>query len=317
MCLSDRSACCDVLAGFPWLPVVLSTFVLLLLLSVVGFCFMWLHVFPNSPETCLPKALALQNSELSVTMQLPPLQLEEDPLAQLLQTALPSHGPPAAVQASATVPRLLQGLAQDVSGYCANGFSPNCTEGREPSCTHSQLGHALASQLPSQLDEDGEAGDGDDLPEQLVLVGLAGHSYIGDRDSQTPEIWQPLHLQLYSKCQCPVLGAGSHLPLAVPSRSCRQEYLQESLGTAGHWIQLSSVKLLASVEAEGGQHLCAPQALRGDGTEPEQGDGTVQRGCSEQAEPSLSCPSQLPPSPRSGLRPAASSGYEPRAPIGH
>ncbi|XP_030128592.2 uncharacterized protein [Taeniopygia guttata] len=300
-------------SGFPWLPAALSAFFLLLLLSVAGFCIMWLHIFPNSPQTCLPKALALQN--MSVTMQLPPLQLEEDPLAQLLQTALPSHGPPTAVQAPATVPRLLRGLAQGVSGYCANGFGPNCTEGREPSCTHSQLGPAVASQLPSQLEEDEEAGDGDDLPEQLVLVGLAGHSYRGDRDRQIPELRQPLHLQLYSKCQCPVLGAGSHLPLPVPSRSCRQEYLQESLGTAGHWIRLSSVKLLAGVEAEGEQHLCAPQTLRGDRTEPEQGDSTAQRGCSEQAEPEPcpSCPSQLPPSP---LRPVASSGYEPRAPIG-
>ncbi|XP_068061125.1 uncharacterized protein [Anomalospiza imberbis] len=303
-------------SGFPWLAAVLSaSFLLLLLLSAVGFCVMWLHVFPNPPETCLPTALALQNSELSVTMQVLPLQLEEDPVAQLLQTALPSHGPPTALQASATVPQLLQGLAQDVSGYCANGFGPNCTEGREPSCTHSQLGHALASQVPSQLERDGETGDGDDLPEQLVLVGLAGHSHIGDRDSQVPETWLPLHLQLYSKCQCPVLGAGSHLPLPVPSRSCSQEYLQESLGTAGHWIQLSSVKLLASVEAEEGQRLCAPQALRGEGTEPERGDSTVQQGYSEQAEPCPSSPCQLPPSPRSVLRPAASCGYEPRAPI--
>ncbi|XP_041280140.1 uncharacterized protein LOC121346419 isoform X2 [Onychostruthus taczanowskii] len=256
---------------------------------------------------------ALQTSELSVALQVPPLQPEEDPLALLLQTVLPSHRPPTAVRAPATVPQLLRGLVQDVSGYCANGFGPNCTEGRDPSCTHSQLGHALGSQVPSQLEKDGEAGDGDDLPEQLVLVGLAGHSYTGDRDSQIPKIWLPLHLQLYSKCQCPVLGAGSHLPLAVPSRSCSQEYLQESLGTAGPWIRLSSVKLLAAVEAEGGQRLCAPQPLRGGGTEAEQGDSAVQRGCSEQAEPSVPRPCQLPPSPRSVVRAAASSGYEPRA----
>ncbi|XP_064283435.1 uncharacterized protein LOC135304687 isoform X2 [Passer domesticus] len=303
-------------SGFPWVLAVLSAFFLLLLLSVAGICLMQLYVFPSPSEMCLPKALALQNSELSVAMQVPPLQPEEEPLALLLQTVLPSHRPSTAVQASATVPQLLQGLVQDVSGYCANGFGPNCTEGRHPSCNHSQLGHALGSQVPSQLEKDGEAGDGDDLPEQLVLVGLAGHSYIADRDSQLPEIWLPPHLQLYSKCQCPVLGAGSHLPLPVPSRSCSQEYLQESLGTAGPWIRLSSVQLPASTEAEGGQRLCAPQPLRGGGTEAERGDGTVQRGRSEQAEPRLPSPCQLPPSPRSVLRPLALSGYEPRAPCG-
>lgn len=255
---------------------------------------------------------ALQNSKLSMARQVLPLQLEEDPLALLLQTVLPSHRPPTAGQASATVPQLLRGLAQDVSGYCANGFGPDCPEVRDPSCTHSLLGHALGSQVPSQLEKDGEAGDGDDLPEQLVLVELTGNSYIGDRDSQIPELWLPLHLQLYSKCQCPVLGAGSHLPPPVPSRSCSQEYLQDSLGTAGHWIQLSSVKL-PSAEEEGGQLPCAAQALLGRGTEPEPGDSSVQRGCSGQAESCVPCP--LPPSPCSTLRPAAFSGYEPRAPV--
>lgn len=260
---------------------------------------------------------ALQNTKLSVAMQVPPLQLEEDPLALLLQTVLPSHGPSTAVQASATVPGLLRGLVQDVSGYCANGFGPNCTEGRDPSSTHSQLGHALGSQVLSQLEKDEEAGDGDDLPEQLMLMGLAGHSYIGDRDSQISKIWLPPHFQLYSKCQCPVLGADSHLPLPVPSRSCSQEHLQESLGTARHWIRLSSVRLLHSAETEGGQRLCAPQPLRGGGTDPEQGDSTVQRGGSpEQAEPCLCSPCRLPPSPRSVLRAVPFSGYEPRAPAG-
>nr|XP_054497365.1 uncharacterized protein LOC129125769 isoform X2 [Agelaius phoeniceus] len=303
-------------SGFPWVLAVLSAFFLLLPLSVAGICFMLLHVFPNPPEMCLPKALTLQNSKLSVAMQVPPLQLEEDPLALLLQTVLPSHGPSTAVQASAMVPRLLQGLVQDVSGYCANGFGPNCTEGRDPSCTHSQLGHALGSQVPSQLEKDEEAGDGDDLPEQLVLMELSGHSYIGDRDSQIPKIWLPLHLQLYSKCQCPILGADSHLPLPVPSRSCSQEHLQESRGTAGHWIRLSSVRLLPSAETEGGQRLCVPQTLRGGGTDPEQGDSTVQRGYPEQGEPCLCSPCRLPPSPRSVLRTVPFSGYEPRAPEG-
>ncbi|XP_063026273.1 interleukin-22 receptor subunit alpha-2-like [Melospiza melodia melodia] len=100
-------------SGFPWVPAVLSAFFLLLPLSVAGMCFVQLHVFPNPQEMCLPKALALQNGELNVAMQVPPLQLEEDPLALLLQTVLPSHGPSTAVQASATVPRLLRGLVQD------------------------------------------------------------------------------------------------------------------------------------------------------------------------------------------------------------
>ncbi|KAL9837078.1 uncharacterized protein GJ701_010720 isoform 2-T3 [Geothlypis trichas] len=265
-------------SGAPWVLAVLSAFFLLLLLSVAGICFVRLRVLPNPPEMCLPKALALQNTKLSVAMQVPPLQLEEDPLALLLQTVLPSHEPSTAVQASATVPRLLRGLVQDVSGYCANGFGPNCTEGRDPSSTHSQLGHALGSQVLSQLEKDEE---------------------------------------LYSKCQCPVLGADSHLPLPVPSRSCSQEHLQESLGTARHWIRLSSVRLLHSAETEGGQRLCAPQPLRGGGTDPEQGDSTVQRGGSpEQAELCLCSPCRLPPSPRSVLRAVPFSGYEPRAPAG-
>ncbi|XP_039940054.1 uncharacterized protein LOC120762085 isoform X2 [Hirundo rustica] len=303
-------------AGFPWVLAVLSVFFLLLLLSVAGLCFMQLHAFPNPLEMHLPKALALQNSNLSVAIQVPLLQLEEDPLAVLLQTELPSHGPSTAGQASTTVPQLLRGLAQDVSGYCANGFGPDCPERRDPSCTHSQLGQAVDSQVPSQVEKDGEAGDGDDLPEQLVLVGLTGNSYMDDRDSQIPEIWLPLHLQLYSKCQCPVLGAGSHLPLPMPSRSCSQEYLQESLSTAGHCIQLSSVKLLPSVEEEGRQLPCAPQPLLGGEAGSKRGDSTMQRGCSEQAEPCVSSPCQLPPSPRSILRAVAFSGYEPRTPSG-
>ncbi|XP_014111898.1 PREDICTED: interleukin-22 receptor subunit alpha-1-like, partial [Pseudopodoces humilis] len=237
-------------AGFPWVLAVLSAFFLLLLLSVAGLCFIQLHVFPSPPEMCLPKALALQNSELSVPTQVPPLQCEEDALVLLLQPVLPSHGPSTAGQAAAAAPQLLRGLAQDVSGYCANGFGPECPEERDPSCTHSQLGHALGSQVPSQLEEDGEAGDGHDLPEQLALVGPTGNSYVGDRDSQIPELWLPLCLQLYSKCQCPVLAAGSHLALPVPSRSCSQEYLQESPGTAGHRIRLSSVKLPAEQQQE-------------------------------------------------------------------
>lgn len=68
MCLSDPSACCDVLAGFPWLPAALSAFFLLLLLSVAGFCIMWLHIFPNSPQTCLPKALVSDNPPPASTL---------------------------------------------------------------------------------------------------------------------------------------------------------------------------------------------------------------------------------------------------------
>ncbi|XP_066189905.1 uncharacterized protein [Sylvia atricapilla] len=269
----------------------------------------WLQLF----EGDLLIQQALQNSELSV----PPLQLEENPLALLLQTVLPSHGPSTAGQASTVVPQLLRGLNQDVSGYCDNGFGPDCPEGRDPSCTQRlQLGHALGSQVPSQPEKDGEAGDGDDLPEQLVLVGLTGSSYIGDRDSQIPERWLPLHFQLYSKCQCPVLGAGSHLPLPVPSRSCSQEYLEQSLGTAEHWIRLSSVKLPSSAEEEGEQLPCAPQPLLGGGPGPQQGDSGVSPGCSAQAAPRVPSPCRPLPSPRSFLRAVAFSGYEPRAPSG-
>ncbi|XP_041896221.1 interferon lambda receptor 1-like isoform X2 [Corvus kubaryi] len=303
-------------AGFPWVLAMPSAFFLLLLLSVAGLYFIQLHVLPSPPETRLPKALALQNSELSVAIQVPPLELEENPLALFLQTELPSHRPSTAGQASTTVPQLLCGLAQDVSGYCGNGFGPDCPEGRDPSCTHSQLGHAWDSQVPSRLEKDGETGDRDHVPEQPVPVGLTGNSYIGDRDNQTPQIWLPLHLQLYFKGQCPALGAGSHLPLPVPSRSCSQEYLQESLGTAGHWVRLSSVKIPASAEEEGGQILSAPQPLLGGETEPEPGDSAVQRGYSEQAELGVSSPCQLLPSPLSVLRAPAFSGYEPRAPSG-
>ncbi|XP_068871907.1 interferon lambda receptor 1-like isoform X2 [Aphelocoma coerulescens] len=303
-------------AGFPWDLAMLSAFFLLLLLSVAGLCFIQLHVFPSPLETRLPKALALQNSELSVAIQVPPLELEEDPLALFLQTELPSHRPSTAGQTSTTIPQPLRGLAQDVSGYCANGFGPDCPEGRDPSCTHSQLGHAWGSLVPSRLEKDGETGDRDDVPEQPVPVGLTGNSYIGDRDSQTPQIWLPLHLQLYFKGQCPALGAGSHLPLPMPSRSCSQEYLQESLGTAGHWVRLSSVKIPASAEEEGGQLLSALQPLLGVETEPEPGDSAVQRGYSEQAELGVSSPCQLLPSPLSVPQAPAFSGYEPRAPSG-
>ncbi|XP_056347015.1 basic salivary proline-rich protein 2-like isoform X2 [Oenanthe melanoleuca] len=323
-------------AGFPWLPATLSAASLLLLLSVAGLCFVRLQLLAEPPETRLPKALNLQHRGLSVAGQVPPLQPEEDPLALLLQTVLPSQGPPTAGQAPATVPQLPRGLAPDEGGYCANGFGPDCPEVRDPSCSHSQLGLALGPQVPSEP-KDGEAGDGDDLPEQLALVELTGSSCLGDRDSQTPEMWLPLRPQLYSKCQCPVPGAGRDPPVPVPSRSCGQE-LRQSLGRAGRWVPLGSVRLPASAHEEGGQPPCAPQTPPGMGTEPEPpcapqtppgmgtrpeppcarptppGRGTRpepgvcsgQRGCWGQA----GLP--VPPSP---CGPAASSGYEPRAPV--
>ncbi|XP_050166783.1 uncharacterized protein LOC126637495 [Myiozetetes cayanensis] len=302
-------------AGFPWILAVLSAFFVLLLLSVAGICFVQLHVFLKPSKKHLPKTLALLNNELSVAIRVPPLELEEEPLALLLQTVLSSRGPPAAGQASPTVPLFLPGLAQDVTGYCANGFGPDCPRGRDPSCTDSLLGHALGSQVPSQLEKDEEAGDGDDVLEQLVPVGLIGNSYVGgDRDSLTPETWHTLHLQLYSKCQCPAPGAGSHLPLPMPGRSCSQEDLRDSLSTARHWVPLSSVKLPDSEEEEGGQLLCALRPLPGLRAEP--GDSTMQRGHSEQAALGTPSPCQPPPSPCTVLRAAAFSGYEPRAPPG-
>ncbi|KAJ7416973.1 interleukin-22 receptor subunit alpha-1-like isoform X2 [Pitangus sulphuratus] len=170
------------------------------------------------------------------------------------------------------------------------------------------------SQVPSQLEKDEEAGDGDDVPEQLVPVGLIGNSYVDDRDSLTPETWHTLHLQLYSKCQCPAPGAGSHLPLPMPGRSCSQEDLRDGLSTARHWVPLSSVKLPDSEEEEGGQLLCALQPLPGLRTEP--GDSTMQRGDLEQSALGTPSPCQPPPLPCTVLQAAAFSGYEPRAPPG-
>ncbi|XP_032558312.1 uncharacterized protein LOC116794081 isoform X2 [Chiroxiphia lanceolata] len=300
--------------GFPWLPAVLSAFFVLLLLSVAGFCFIQLHIFLKPSEMHLPQTLALLNNELSVAIRMPSLELEEEPLALLLQTVLSSCGPPAAGQASPTVPLFLQGLPQDMTGYCANGFGLGCPTGSDPSCTHSLLEHALGSQVPSQLEKDKEKSDGDDVPEQLVPVGLTRNSYIGDRESCTPETWPTLHLQLYSKCQCPAPGVGNRLPLPMPCRSCSQEDLREGLGMARHWVPLSSVKLPASEEEEGGQLLCAVRPLPGIRTEP--GDSTMQRGHSVQAALGIPSPCQPPPSPCNVLQAAAFSGYEPRAPPG-
>ncbi|XP_064526431.1 uncharacterized protein LOC135421707 isoform X1 [Pseudopipra pipra] len=300
--------------GFPWVPAMLSASFVLLLLSAAGFCFVQLHIFLKPSEMHLPKTLALLNNELSVGIRMPPLELEEEPLALLLQTVLSSCGPPAAGQASPTVPLFLRGLAQDMTGYCANGFGLGCLMESTPSCTQSLLGHALGSQVPSQLEKDEETSDGNNVPEQLVPVGLTRNSYIGDRDSRTPETWLTLHLQLYSKCQRPALGAGSRLPLPMPSRSCSQEDLREGLGMARHWVPLSSVKLPAREEEEGGQLLCALRPLPGIGTEP--GDSTMQRGHSEQAASGIPSPCQPPPLPGNVPWAAAFSGYEPRAPPG-
>ncbi|XP_009927202.2 interferon lambda receptor 1-like isoform X2 [Haliaeetus albicilla] len=301
-------------AGFPWvLLAVLSG--IFLLLSMAGLCFVQLHVFPSPSETLLPKTLALLNRDPSVTIREPTLELKEDSLTLLLPTVLPSCQLPAGEQTTPTVQLLVrESLSQDMNGYCANGFGPDCHEGRDPSCTHSQLGHALGSQVSLRLEEDGEVCDGDDVLEQPVLVGLTRDSYTGDRDYRTSEMWLPLHLQLHSKCQCPALGVGSWLPLPTPGRSFSQEDLRESLGMARHWVLLSSVKLPASEEEDGGQLVHAVQPLHGLGTEPQPGDSTVQQVDLEQAALGVPSPCQLPQLSPDIRQAAAFSGYELRPP---
>ncbi|XP_075018760.1 interleukin-20 receptor subunit alpha-like [Calonectris borealis] len=300
--------------GFPWvLLAVLSG--IFLLLSVAGLCFVQLHVFHSPSETHLPTTLqALLNGELSVSIGVPTLELKEDSLALLLPTMLPSRGPPAAEETTPAVQLLLgESLSQDTSGYCANGFGPDCHEGRDPSCMHSQLENALGSWVSSRLEEDGEACDGDDVLEQQVPVGLTRDSYTGDGDYRTSETWLSLHLQLYSKCQCPALGAGSCLPLPTPGRTFSQEDLRQSLGTAGHWVPLSSVKMPASEQEDGGQLVQPPRGL---GTETQPGDSTVQQGDLELAALGVPLPNpcQLPQLPPNMLQAAAFSGYELRPP---
>ncbi|XP_064319610.1 interleukin-20 receptor subunit alpha-like isoform X1 [Phalacrocorax carbo] len=304
--------------GFPWVVLAILSSIFLLL-TLAGLCFVQLHVFPRPSEMHLPKTLqALLNGDLSVTIMVPTLELKEDSLALLLPAMLPSRGPPAAEQTMPEVQLLLrESLSQDMSGYCANGFGPDCHEGRDPSCTHSQLGHALGSRVSLQLEEDGEACDGDSAVEQPVPVGLTRDSYTGDGDYQTSKTWLSLHLQLYSKCQCPALGAGSCLPLPTPGRSFSQGDLRESLGMAGHCVPLSSVKLPASEEEDGGQLVHALQPPHACGTEPQPGDSTVQQGDSEQAALGIPLPSpcQLPQLPPNILQAAAFSGYELRPPV--
>ncbi|KAM6061150.1 uncharacterized protein VSU04_008782 isoform 2-T2 [Chlamydotis macqueenii] len=302
--------------GFPWvLFTVLSG--IFLLLSMAGFCFVQLYIFPSPSEIYLPKTLALVNGELSVTIRVPTLELEEDSLALLLPTVLPSRGPPAAEQTPSVQLLLGESLSRDMSGYCANGFGPDCREGRDPSCTRSQLERALSSGVSSRLEEDGEASDGDDALEQTVPVGPNRDSYTGDRDYRIPETWLSLHLQLYSKCRCQALGAGSCLPLPTVGRSFSQEDLRASLGVAGPWVLLSSVKLLASKEEDGGQLIRALQPLHGCGTEPQPGDSPMHPGDCEPAALGIPLPSpcQLPQLPPDELRAAAFSGYELRPPV--
>ncbi|KAM6381140.1 uncharacterized protein J5M81_009125 isoform 1-T2 [Pluvialis apricaria] len=302
-------------SGVPWLLLAVLSATFVLLLSMVGLCFVQLHVFPSPSETHLPKTLALLSGELTVTIRVPTLELEEDSFARLLPTVLPSCRPPAAEQTAPAVPLLLgESLSQDMNGYCANGFGPGCHQGRDTSCTPSQLGHARGSCVPSRLEEDGEVRDGDDVLEQPVPVGLTRDSYAGDRDYQTSETWLPLHCQLYSKCQCPALGVGSCRPLPTAGRSFSQENLRESLSMAGHWVPLRSVKLPASEAEDGGQPLCALQPLHGRGTEPQPGDSTVQQDDSEQAAAGVPSPCQLPQLPPDTLRATAFSGYKLRPP---
>lgn len=238
----------------------------------------------------------------------PTLALEEDSLTLLLETLLPS-----AAERTATAPLLLgESLSQDMGGYCANGFGPDCHKERDPSCTHAQLGHALGSWVSPQLEEDGVAHDRDAVLEQPLLVGQTGNSYTRERDYGTSETWLSLHLQLYSKCQCPALGAGSCLPLPTPGRAFSQEDLRESLGVAEHQVPLSSVKLQASVEEDGGQLVLALQ--HGCGTGPQPGISTVWQDDLELAAPGVPSPCPPPQLLPSILWAAAFSGYEPRPP---
>ncbi|XP_074456887.1 uncharacterized protein LOC141748541 [Larus michahellis] len=302
-------------AGFPWLLLAVMGGVFLLLLCVAGPCCVQLYIFPSPAETRLPKTLAHLNTELSVAIRVPTLQLEEDPFALLLTAVLPSRGPPADEQTVPTVQLLLrESLSQDVNGYCANGFGPCCLEGRDLSCPRSQPGRVMGSWVSLQTEEDGEAHDGDDVLEQPVLGGLARDRYTGDRDYRAPEAWLSLHHQLYSKCQCPALAAGSCLPLPTLDRSVTQEELQDSLGVAGRWVPLTSVKLLASEEEDGGQLVHALQLLHGRGTELQAGDSTLQQGDLELAAPGVPSPCPLPESHPDTLRAAAFSGYELRPP---
>ncbi|XP_051486607.1 uncharacterized protein LOC127389798 isoform X2 [Apus apus] len=297
-------------AGFPWFLLVLLSAVLPLLI-LAGFCSIHLQVLPSPSEMHLPETLqGLQNRELSKTMGVPALELKEDSLSLLLPPMSPSHGLPVAEQGVPAVRLLLRGsLPQDVSGYCANGFGPGCCEGQQPSCTLGRPGHAFSYQISSQLEEDEEA-DEDNVLEQLVSVGQGRDSYTGDGDYGISETLLSQHLQLYSKCQCPALGAGSCLPLPAPGRSFSQEDLQESLGVPGHGVQLSSVKLHASEEEDGRQLIHALQPLW---TELQPGDSTVQPGSPEPTAPGIPC--QLPHLPSKALQAAAFSGYElrPRA----
>ncbi|KAM6253712.1 uncharacterized protein LJ264_008571 isoform 2-T3 [Porphyrio hochstetteri] len=300
-------------AGFPWVTLAVLSSVLLLL-SVAGLCVIQLYVFSSPSETHLPKTLTLLNRELSVAIRVPTLELEEDSLALLLPTMLPSHSTPATEQTVPTVQRLLrESLSQDTHGYCANGFGPDCQEGRDPSCSCSQLGSTLGLWVSPQLGQHEETRDGDDVPELPVLMGLTRDCYTGDGDFQASEPWLSLHLQLYSKCQCPAPGADSCLPPPTPGRSLSQESPWDSLSMAGHWVPLRSVKLLDSKEEDGGKLIGAPQPLHAPGTEPQTGGCTAQPGDSGQGVP-LPSPSQQPPLPLDVLGAAAWSGYELRAP---
>lgn len=300
-------------AGFSWVLILLSG--VFLSLGVAALCIIYLYIFPSPSEMRLPKTLqALRNRELSVAVGVPTLELVEDSLALLLLTVPPSPGPPAAEQTPTVQLLLRESLSQDTSGYCANGFGPEHLEGRDPSCTHSQLEHALGSQLSSRLEEDGEARHGDGVLQQPVLMGLTRDSYTGDRDYRTSETWRSLHLQLYSKCQCPALGASSCLPLPTAGRSSSREDRRESPCMAGRWVLLSSVKLPASEEEDGRQLIHALQPLHGHGTESQPSDSMVQRGELEPAALAASLPSpcQLPPDiPQA----APFSGYELRPPV--
>ncbi|XP_071613946.1 uncharacterized protein [Heliangelus exortis] len=271
---------------------------------------LWYRLHLHEGEVLVQEALL--NQELSVTRQVPTLELQEDSLSLFLPSVSTSCRPPAAEEPAPTVQLLLGGsLHQDASGYCANGFGPGCHKGSNPCCTHGQAGHALGSQLSLQLEKNGEA-DGDDVLEQPV--GPGKDSCTGDRDYRTSQVGLSLHPQLYLKCQCPALGAGICLPLPAPGRSFIQEDTQEALGLAGCWVPLSSVKLHGSNEEDGGQIVHALQPLHGHGTEPQPCDSLVQPGDStmllghlEQAPLSIPSLCQLPPST---LQAAAFSGYE-------
>ncbi|XP_013813803.1 interleukin-20 receptor subunit alpha-like isoform X3 [Apteryx mantelli] len=317
---------------FPWvLLAVLSA--VLLVLFVAGLCFLRLYVFLRPSETRIPNSLAILNEELTLNIRVPTLELEGDSSTLISLVVLPSHGSSAAEQKKPQVQLFFgESFSQEMAGYCANGFRPDWPESEALSFAPSQLEHVLDSGASSPLEGLEEGREGDDvsaLPAQLpsgswacleqpVLVELNDDSYRGDEDYQTSEMWLSLHLQLYSKCQCPLLGTGSSISLTPQGTSFSQEDLKESLGMTEpccqSWVPLSSVKLPAD-EEDRDQLFPALCHLHGHGAKPELGDRDTQQSDLDQATlgwQGVPLPSscEVPYSPLDILQATTSSGYE-------